>query len=326
MLVCVNTVSYLCCAETRDAQASPHACCTHMNYPIQQKEKNMKKSLRTILCLMALSIVIPVCSQGSNNNPWPWNFPQNVKLKLEAGQTVLSPFTYYPSSVEKGEPLRNAVLIFYDTTVKEAGEEKTMLNNFNGEVEMPNALIIPIPTKAKAKKGDVVLTWWQSGSGMQRAIVVDDSNPQEPKVCYLDLRWPDNPDSPTLEEKRKGEQLKPGTFAVLKDGQRQSGAQVAIKKDKEWRTGTLIHVEGDKVLVLGFGSKIEAYDKADVRIIPFKEKIKVGDKVWATWVNEYRPGYEVTAVDNLTGHVFVKKEGSSIIESKSLAEVTKTLE
>ncbi|MBP5385934.1 MAG: hypothetical protein J6Y97_00950 [Prevotella sp.] len=286
----------------------------------------MKKSLRTILCLMALSIVIPVCSQGSNNNPWPWNFPQNVKLKLEAGQTVLSPFTYYPSSVEKGEPLRNAVLIFYDTTVKEAGEEKTMLNNFNGEVEMPNALIIPIPTKAKAKKGDVVLTWWQSGSGMQRAIVVDDSNPQEPKVCYLDLRWPDNPDSPTLEEKRKGEQLKPGTFAVLKDGQRQSGAQVAIKKDKEWRTGTLIHVEGDKVLVLGFGSKIEAYDKADVRIIPFKEKIKVGDKVWATWVNEYRPGYEVTAVDNLTGHVFVKKEGSSSIESKSLAEVTKTLE
>ena len=286
----------------------------------------MNKSLRTILCLMAMTIVIPAFSQGNGDNAWPWDFPQSVKLKIEAGPTVLSPFTYYPSSVEKGEPLREAVLIFYDTTVKEVGAEKTILNKYNGEVEMPNALIIPIPMKAKAKKGDVVLTWWQSGSGLQRAMVVDDSNPQEPKVCYFDLRWPDNPESPKLEEKRKGEQLKPGTFAVLKDGQWQSGAQVAIKKDKEWRIGTLIHVEGDKVLVLGFGSKIEAYNKADVRLVPFKEKIKVGDKVWASWVSEYRPGYVVTAVDDLTGHVYVQRDGKGSVESKSLADVTKILE
>lgn len=284
------------------------------------------KPLKTILSLMAMAVVFPAFSQEGGNNPWPWDFPQSVKIKLETGQTVLSPYTYYPSSVEKGEPLREAVLIFYDTTVKEVGEEKTILNKFNGEVEMPNALIIPIPSKAKAKKGDVVLTWWQSGSGMQRAIVVDDSNPLEPKVCYFDLTWPDNPDSPKLEEKRKGEQLKPGSFAVLKDGQWQSGAQVAIKKGKEWLKGTLIHTAGSKVLVLGFGSKIEAYDKADVRIIPFKEKIKVGDKVWATWVNEYRPDYVVTAVDNLTGHVYVKREGRSSVEAKSFADVTKVLE
>ena len=273
---------------------------------------------------MALTIVMPAIAQDDNS--WPWNFPQGVKQKLEVGQTVLSPFTYYPSSVEKGEPLREAVLIFYDTTVKEVGEEKSVLNNYGEVVEMPNALIIPLPKSAKAKKGDVVLTWWQSGSGLERAVVVDDKNPEEPKACYLDLRWPDNPNSPTLEEKRKGESLKPGTFAVLKDGKWQSGAQVAIKKDKEWVKGTLIHVEGDKVLVLGFGSKIAAYDKADVRLIPFKEKIKVGDKVWATWVNTYRPGYVVTAVDDQTGHVFVKGENSSSVESKSIAEVTKVLE
>ena len=85
-------------------------------------------------------------------------------------------------------------------------------------------------------------------------------------------------------------------------------------------------MEGDKVLVLGFGSKIEAYNKADVRLIPFKEKIKVGDKVWATWVNTYRPGYVVTAVDNESGHVYVKGERSSSVESRSIADVTKVLE
>ncbi len=284
------------------------------------------KSLKTILYVMALTIAMPVFSQENDYNAWPWDFPQGVKLKLEAGQTVLSPYTYYPSTVEKGESLPKAVLIFYDATVKEVGKEKTKLDKFNGEVEMPNALIIPLPKKAKAKKGDVVLTWWQSGSGMQRAIVVDDSNPQEPKVCYFDLTWPDNPESQKLEEKRKGEQLKPGSFAVLKDGQWQSGAQLAIKKGNDWLKGTLIHVEGNKVLVLGFGSKIEAYNKADVRLVPFKEKIKVGDKVWASWVSEYRPGYVVTAVDDLTGHVYVQREGKGSVESKSLADVTKILE
>lgn len=288
--------------------------------------KDMKKTARTLLCLMALAFVMPAIAQDSDEKTWPWDFPKGVKLKMEAGQTVLSPFTYYPSSVEKGEPLREAVLIFYDTTVKEVGQEKSVLNKYGGVEEMPNALIIPLPQGAKAKKGDVVLTWWQSGSGLQRAVVVDDKNPKEPKVCYLDLRWPDNPESPQLEEKRKGETLKPGTFAVIKDGQWQSGAQVAIKRDSEWLKATLIHVEGNRVLVLGFGSKIESYDKSDVRLIPFKEKIKVGDKVWASWVNYYRPGYIVTEVDNLTGHVFVKKEGSSSVESKSIAEVTKVLE
>ena len=286
----------------------------------------MIRTVRTILCLMALAVMTPVMAQDSDNGAWPWDFPQGVKLKMEVGQTVLSPYTYYPSSVEKGKPLREAVLIFYDTTVKEVGAEKSVLSTHNGEVEMPNALIIPLPSNAKAKKGDVVLTWWQSGSGLERAIVVDDSNSKEPKVCYLDLRWPDNPESPKLEEKKKGEPLKPGSFAILKDGQWQSGAQVAIKKDNEWLKGTLIHVEGNRVLVLGFGSKIEAYNKADVRLIPFKEKIKVGDKVWATWVNTYRPGYVVTAVDNESGHVYVKGERSSSVESRSIADVTKVLE
>ena len=282
--------------------------------------------LRTILCFMAFVIVTPSFSQDGDYNPWPWDFPQNVKLNMEEGQTVLSPFTYYPNSVEKREELRQSVLIFYDTTMKELGEEKSMLNKHGGEVEMPNALIIPLPKNAKAKKGDVVLTWWQSGSGLQRAVVVDDSNPLEPKACYLDLSWPDSTDSPKLAEKRKGEALAPGSFAVLKDGKWQSGAQVAIHKDKEWLKGMLIHLSGDKVLVLGFGSKIEAYDKADVRIIPFKEKIKVGDKVWASWVNTYRPGYVVTEVDKQTGHVYVKREGGSGVESKSITEVTKILE
>lgn len=274
--------------------------------------------------MMAMAMVMPAIAQ--DNNAWPWDFPQQVKVKIAEGQTVLSPYTYYPKALKEGKSPKEAVLIFYDTTVKKVGEEKSALATWNGEVDMPNALIIPLPKDVKAKKGDVVLTWWQSGSGLERAIVVDDSNPLEPMVCYLDQRWPDNPESPKLAEKKKGEPLKPSSFTVIKDKQWQSGAQVAIHKDNEWLAGKLIHVEGNKVLVLGFSSKVEAYDKGNVRLIPFKEKIKVGDEVWATWVNTYRPGYIVTHVDNEAGRVYVKGKNSSSVEAKSIAEVTKILE
>jgi len=283
----------------------------------------MRKIVKAMLCMVAVLMVTPAIAQESDT--WPWDFPKKVKISLAEGQTVLSPYTYYPEKIKNKEPLQDAVLIFYDTTVEKVGEETSVLANYGNDVEIPNALIIPLPQKAKAKKGDIVLTWWQSGSGMQRAIVVDDSNPAEPKVCYLDMTYPDNPDSPKLEEKRKGESLKPASFTVLKDGQWQSGAQVAMKKDDEWRKGVLIHAEGDKVLVLGFGSKIEIYNKADVRIIPFKEKIKVGDKVFASWVSYYRPGYIVAQIDSEIGRVYVKKEGSDNIESRSITEVTKVL-
>ena len=285
----------------------------------------MKKNIKSFLLFLVALSTQPVVAQQSDSNTWPWDFPKGTKQKFEVGQTVLSPYTYYPSSVEKGEDLTKSVLIFYDTTVKQVGDETSILDNYNKDVEIPNALIIPLPKKAKAKKGDILLTWWQSGSGMQRAIVVDASNPEEPVVCYFDTSWPDNPDSPKLEEKRKGEKIKPGTFAVLKDGQWQSGAQIAAKCGNEWRIGTLISVNGDKVLSLGFGSKVEAYNKSDVRIIPFKEKIKVGDKVYVKWVNEYRPGYVVEKIDAEIGRIYVKQEGKNGIESKSLADVTKVL-
>ena len=43
-------------------------------------------------------------------------------------------------------------------------------------------------------------------------------------------------------------------------------------------------------------------------------------------MSEYRPGYVVTAVDDLTGHVYVQRDGKGSVESKSLADVTKILE
>jgi len=280
---------------------------------------------RFLTLMFAATLAGSAAMAQEATNPWPWDFPQNVKLNAEPGQTALSCQSLYSSALKKNEDLTKSVLIWYNTTIEKVGAEKSTVKKFGEAVEIPNALLVPIAKGQKAKKGDILLTWWQSGSGMERAIVVDDSNPTSPTAVYLDLNWPDNPDDPKTADKSKGEQLKPNTFNVLKDGGWQAGAQVAYRSGSDWKWGILVQMEGDKVLLSTFSSKLETARKSDCQLIPFKEKIKKGDQVWVVWLTGYRYGYTVEKVDERSGHVYVKKNGSSRIECKSIAQVTKVL-
>ena len=81
-------------------------------------------------------------------NPWPWDFPQNVKVEAEEGQYVLAPYTFYPIALEKGEDLQNKVLIFYHTKMKKVGDEKSQLEQCG--IDFPNALIMPLDPNGTA--------------------------------------------------------------------------------------------------------------------------------------------------------------------------------
>ena len=258
--------------------------------------------------------------ETATTNPFPWDFPQDVKLDAEPGQMALAPYTFYPGAVKDGKDLTTATLIFYNSKLQEVGDKTSKM----GGDQIPNALIIPLDKDAKAKKGDILLTWWQSGSGLERAIVKDASNPAEPIVDYLDLDYSDDPAKPGMAQKHGDKQLKPGSFNVLTDGQWQPGAQIACKKDNHWLVATLIRVEGDKVLAYCTGARVEAFNKADVKLVPFKENIKAGDMVWGKFAATYQPDYKVTKVDNELGRVWV--EHNDRTEVKSICEVTKVLE
>ena len=231
---------------------------------------------------------------------------------------MLSCYTFYPRAVREGEDLTEATLIFYSEKIGEVGTGVSKI----GSAEMPNALIIPLDPNARAKKGDFVLTWWQQGSGLQRAVVTDDSNPAEPKVDYLDMNYGDDK-NPGFAQREADQQLKPGTFTVLRDGEWMPGAQLAAFSGGEWKAATLICEHDGKVLALGWGDRIAVYDKAACRLIPLGEKFKKGDQVWATFVDAYRDGYTVKKVDMKIGRVWVDRGGST--EAMSVAEVTKVL-
>ena len=240
----------------------------------------------------------------------PFDFPI-TDMKAEVGDFVLVPsFNMWKSNLEQEDPT-NQTYIFYAYTMSEIGDvQSTIEFTFDGEKEMPNSIIIPIPQNQTAQKGDIVLTWWQTGSGMQRAIVVDDSNPAQPKVLYLDLDY-DNPAKDSESGKGIGQtvyELEANSFVKLNDGWQQ-GNTIAVKDGDYLVSTQIVKVAGDKVLTIGFAGKMKVYDKADCKTIPLNPNVKAGDVVQAVFAGSFGE-YTVTKVDASVGRVFVDQFGT----------------
>ena len=224
-----------------------------------------------------------------------WDYPEGSALQNPDDISCVLYASSYNSSMKKNEDPAETTHIFYKADFVKAGETKSTIKSISEEYEIPNSLIIPFYKGAKAKKGDIVLTWWQGGSGMQRAIVVDDARPEEPKVCYLDLDF-------------KGDGT-PGANLVVNDG-------------TEQKEGTLLNVAGDKFLYDGFAGKVKVAKKSDCQLVPVKQSLKAGDAVKAVWVGSWNADYSVVKVDEKVGRVWVKdKNGRE--EIKSVLEVLK---
>jgi hypothetical protein len=240
----------------------------------------------------------------------PFDFPVS-DIKAEIGDFVLVPsFKMWESNLEEEDPT-NQTYIFYAYKMSELGEvESTVEFTFDGEQKMPNSIIIPIPQNQTAQKGDIVLTWWQTGSGMQRALIVDDSNPAQPKVLYLDLDY-DNPATDSESGKPIGQtvyDLEANSFVKLNDGWQQ-GNMIAAKDGDDWVSTQIVKISGNKVLTIGFAGRMKVYAKADCKTIPLNPGVKVGDVVQAEFAGKFGE-YTVTKVDASIGRVFVDQYGS----------------
>ncbi|RRC99458.1 hypothetical protein [Prevotella sp. OH937_COT-195] len=229
---------------------------------------------------------------------------------------VLYPSSY-SSAMEEGKDIKGKTSIYYKNTIADAGEKNTKLSGT--DVRYPNNLLIPIYKDAKAKKGDIVLTWWQSGSGLQRAIVTDDSDPTQPKVHYLDLNF--KGDGTGFAEDHDNEQLKPNSFVVLKDGEMQQGAPIVVNEDGEKEEGILVKADGDNVIYLAFASSLKETKKSNVKVIPLTPNYGVGDNVKGVFVGSFSKDYKVKKIDRKIGRVWLDDEGKE--EILSILEVIK---
>jgi hypothetical protein len=291
-------------------------------------QKPLKKEMmsnKQLLCTAIIGLSIVACGSSKKADPktTPTDTTKTEQTTDHATSGKIDPFKDFPKDAITGNPgdfvlspsknwqedgtngKANVTYIWYNQTLAETGSEYSKIDFMSDKgVEIPNYMIIPIKSGQTAKKGDIVLTWWQSGSGMKRAIVVDDKNPSEPIVNYIDIDWT----NPAKNDKGVGigqmtEQLKPNTFHVINNTW-ESGTTVAVKNGNDYKSATVIKVSGDKVLTIGFGGKMAVYSKADCTPVNVKPVVKVGDMVQAPWVGTYK-NLKVEKVDTKMGRVWV---------------------
>ena len=231
------------------------------------------------------------------------DFP-DVGFAGTEGAFVLTPSKGSQESATR-DGADKTTFIFYKAKMAKPGVEYSTVDfTFDGEVEIPNYMIVPIKSNQTAKKGDILLTWWQSGSGMERAIVVDDSNPAEPVVNYLDIDW-DNPatDNDGVGIGQATYQIEPNTFHALTK-KWDVGTTVAVKDGSDYKAATIISISGDKILTIGFGGRMAIHNMADCTAIEVNPNVKVGDEVQTPWVGRF-VNTKVVKVDKKMGRVWV---------------------
>lgn len=232
-------------------------------------------------------------------------FP-TVSTTARADEVVLAPsYNWIQDAATKGPD--KVTFIWYNQKMIAPGEVESEVEFLSpGKAKIPNAYIIPIPAGQTVKAGDIVLTWWQSGSGMNRAIVVEAALPTEPTVRYLDIDY-DNPaksrDGKTTIGQME-EKLKPNSFVRLMSPW-EPGTVLAINDGASRKPVQIIRVAGDKILALGFAGSLKVYDKANATPVPLRPNVKPGDKVKAPKYGTFADA-TITKVDARIGRVFVK--------------------
>lgn len=230
----------------------------------------------------------------------PFDYPV-VETSAKAGDFVLCPpREWIDKGFAKGGD--KTTFIYYGAKMLEPGKAESKVKRLSGsEMVVPNAMIVPIRKGETANPGDILLTRWQSGSGMQRAIVVEGGSPTEPKIRYLDIDY-NNPSGAG----KKVDTCKPDTFHKI-SREMEVGTAVAAKSRFGWKRWKIVGVAGDKVLGLGFAGKMTVLKKADCIALPVKPEVKEGDSVFVPYIGSMKKG-TVKKVDAAIGRVFAEIE------------------
>lgn len=240
-------------------------------------------------------------------------FP-DVPTTAKSGEFVLVPSYNWleEAAGPKGDQTR---FIFYNQTMVTPGAATSKIKFMRDEKDVPNSYVIAIPKGGKAKPGDIVLTWWQTGSGMQRAIVVSAADAARPVVRYLDLSY-DNPaksrDGTTTIGKME-EQLKEDTFVVLKEGAPGSGYRCGKPKDEVRALLIASAPSGEQLMKIG--SALKRFSKGECTPIPLSPAVKAGQMVKVPPYGSNLKEVKVERVDAKIGRVFYlgldKKEAAA---------------
>lgn len=243
------------------------------------------------------------------------DFPA-VTTRARPGDYVLAPArAWIDEAIEKGTA--HQAFIYYGGWMVEPGPVESSIDTLAQRRQVvPNAFIIAIRRGERVVPGDVVLTTWASGAGMQRAIVVGGGKPEAPRVRYLDMAL-DN----VAGWGQKEDTLKPNTFHKLTEPG-EIGTSVACSETTKLgglrRRYTVVQRVEERLLALGYAGQLRAFDSDECRALPLSFTIKTGDQVEVMRLEGFGPA-KVTKVQPEIGRVWAGYEAGGERKEQAFA-------
>ena len=240
-----------------------------------------------ILFLFLSSCFEEIEEESSKKNEQNFLFQTPSNRITQYGDYVLSPSkTNFDSLLEKGFSSEN-IFVYYPRKYVNKTTDYFFLKEFNDTVKIPNSLVIPLPNNQKVSKGDIVLTWWQKGTGMQRALVLSDEPTFTPTVYYLDnqyyfyysnddpLFWVDT--------------LKANSFLKIED-KVMPGRTFSVKGEYLTSFYTIINFFGPKILGLSWAGDLQILNSNQCKLVPWDINFEIGDSVFVPYFGTYVEG------------------------------------
>ncbi len=238
------------------------------------------------IILFILSFFISCSLPKKGNNKTNVFFSTTKKIKVHAGDYVLAPSkANYDTAMLRG--IENTLFVFYPRKVLGETDTSVILEEYGDTSNIPFYLVIPMQRNKKVIAGDIVLTWWQKGTGMQRAIVLNKDSSARPVVYYIDNQY--SLYSPATNVNYWIDTLLPNSFLVIKDTL--MPGRTVLEKSKDFSNSYLIvSISDKKILGLSWSGNIKILDKKDCIFVPFKKNIKAGDSVEVPYIGMYSRG------------------------------------
>jgi hypothetical protein len=227
-----------------------------------------------------------------------FDYPEVATTAKRAEHVLAPPRASIDEALEQGA--QTVAFIYYDAEMLEPGKKESLILTRPGaEERIPNALLISIRPGERVAPGDIVLTSWASGTGLQRAIVVEGGKPDSPRVRYLDLDYA-HPSG----WGQKEDSLPPDSFhKLVRPGE--TGSTLACREGQHRTQWIITHRAGTKLLGLGFAGKLRVLDSSDCQEVPLAVRPKTGDRVFVPMVGTFTE-VGVVKVDAKIGRVFVQ--------------------
>jgi len=235
---------------------------------------------------------------GAGDAKIPFEFPEVRTPALQGDYVLAPPRAWIDAGLEKGADKQT--YIYYGGWMQRPGAAVSEVETLAKNVSLiPNALIIAIPRGQAAVPGEVVLTSWASGTGMQRALVVDGGTKESPSVRYLDMSL-DNPSG----WGKRADTLAPNTFKKLSTPG-EVGTTAACKEGGHRMRYIVTARQGGRLLGYGFAGKITAFAEADCVFLPLKPRFEEDAVVFVPVVGRYTKA-KVLRVEAHLGRVWAR--------------------